>query len=91
MRCWSPSERALLVGYIVNKFRGDPALFDEAHPMIEARTGLRSLGVVTWLERARDLPKEDILGLGSWRGGRATAPRRDPGRRAAAAAAGQFR
>ena len=30
---------------------------------IEARTGLRSLGVVTWLERARDLPKEDILGL----------------------------
>ena len=58
-----PEERALLVGYVVNKFRGDPALFDEAHPLIEARTGLRSLGVVTWLERARDLPKEDILGL----------------------------
>ena len=31
--------------------------------MIEARTGLRSLGVVTWLDRARDLPKEDIEGL----------------------------
>ena len=58
-----PEERALLVGYVVNKFRGDPALFDDAHPLIEARTGLRSLGVVTWLERARDLPKEDILGL----------------------------
>ena len=58
-----PEERALLVGYVVNKFRGDPALFDDAHPWIEARTGLRSLGVVTWLERARDLPKEDILGL----------------------------
>ena len=58
-----PEERALLVGYVVNKFRGDPALFDDAHPWIEARTGLRPLGVVTWLERARDLPKEDILGL----------------------------
>ena len=58
-----PDERALLAGYVVNKFRGDPALFDDAHPVIEARTGLRSLGVVTWLERARDLPKEDMLGL----------------------------
>ena len=56
-------ERALLRGYLVNKFRGDPALFDEAHPVIEAHTGLRSLGVVTWFEQARDLPKEDMLGL----------------------------
>jgi adenosylcobyric acid synthase len=58
-----PEERALLRGYVVNKFRGDPALFDGAHPLIEARTGLPSLGVVTWFEPARDLPKEDILGL----------------------------
>ncbi len=58
-----PEERALLVGYVINKFRGDPALFASAHPEIEARTGLPSLGVVTWLEHARDLPKEDILGL----------------------------
>ena len=58
-----PEERALLRGYLVNKFRGDPALFDEAHPVIEAHTGLRSLGVVTWFEQARDLPKEDMLGL----------------------------
>ena len=56
-------ERALLVAYLVNKFRGDPALFADAHPEIERRTGLPSLGVVTWLDAARDLPKEDILGL----------------------------
>jgi adenosylcobyric acid synthase len=51
------------VGYVVNKFRGDSGLFAGAHPLIEARTGLRSLGVVTWLDQARDLPKEDIAGL----------------------------
>lgn len=58
-----PEERALLRGYVVNKFRGDPRLFDGAHPVIAARTGLESLGVVTWCEAARDLPKEDVLGL----------------------------
>ena len=58
-----PAERALLRGYLVNKFRGDPTLFDGAHPIVAARTGLASLGVVTWCEAARDLPKEDMLGL----------------------------
>jgi adenosylcobyric acid synthase len=55
-----PEERALLRGYVVNKFRGDPRLFDGAHPVIAERTGLESLGVVTWCEAARDLPKEDV-------------------------------
>jgi adenosylcobyric acid synthase len=65
-----PEERALLVGYLVNKFRGDPALFESAHPIIAAHTGLPSLGVVTWLDRARELPKEDILGIAELAGGR---------------------
>jgi adenosylcobyric acid synthase len=58
-----PEEQARLKGYVVNRFRGDPSLFDDAHPIIEARTGMRSLGVVPWFERARLLPAEDILDL----------------------------
>ena len=58
-----PAERARLQGYVINKFRGDPALFDEAHSIIEARTGMRSYGVVPWLDPAQSLPAEDILGL----------------------------
>ena len=58
------SERARIEGYLINKFRGDPALFDEAHPIIAARTGMRSYGVVPWFERAHLLPAEDVLGLG---------------------------
>ena len=58
-----PEQQARLKGYVVNRFRGDPSLFDDAHPIIEARTGMRSLGVVPWFEPARLLPAEDILDL----------------------------
>jgi adenosylcobyric acid synthase len=68
-----PTERARLKGYLINKFRGDPALFEEAHPIIAARTGMRSYGVVPWFEQARLLPAEDVLGLED-RAPRRTAP-----------------
>ena len=58
-----PAERARLKGYLINKFRGDPTLFDEAHPIIAARTGMRSHGVIPWFDDAHRLPAEDILGL----------------------------
>ena len=58
-----PAERRAPAGYLINKFRGDPALFDDAHAVIAARTGMRSYGVVPWFERARLLPAEDALGL----------------------------
>jgi adenosylcobyric acid synthase len=58
-----PAERRRLRGYLINKFRGDPALFDDAHPVITARTGMRSCGVVPWFEPAHLLPAEDMLGV----------------------------
>lgn len=58
-----PFERERLRGYIVNKFRGDPSLFDNAHPIIEGRSGMRPLGVLPWFSEARRLPAEDILDL----------------------------
>ena len=56
-----PAERQRLRGYLINKFRGDPTLFDDAHPVIEGRTGMRNLGVIPWFEEARLLPAEDAL------------------------------
>jgi adenosylcobyric acid synthase len=38
-------------------------LFEEAHPIIAARTGMRSYGVIPWFEHAERLPAEDVLGL----------------------------
>jgi adenosylcobyric acid synthase len=58
-----PAERTRLKGYLINKFRGDPTLFDEAHGVIAERTGMRGYGVVPWFADAHRLPAEDVLGL----------------------------
>lgn len=57
------AERARLKGYIVNKFRGDVSLFDEAIEIIGGRTGLPCLGVVPFWPDAGQLPAEDAAGL----------------------------
>jgi adenosylcobyric acid synthase len=59
----SASERARLAGYIVNKFRGDPRLFDGGIAAIGERTGLSCLGVVPWFPQAHLLPAEDSMAL----------------------------
>jgi adenosylcobyric acid synthase len=59
----SPSERARLKGYVINKFRGDPSLFDGGIARIAAHTGLDSLGIVPWFDQADRLPAEDSLAL----------------------------
>src|SRR6267154_5898225 len=59
----SASERALLAGYIVNKFRGDIRLFDGGITALNARTGLRCFGVVPYFAAATALPAEDSLAL----------------------------
>ena len=58
-------EKSLLAGYVVNKFRGDVSLFDDARGMITERTGLPCFGIVPYLEAARSLPAEDSLALDS--------------------------
>src|SRR5712691_3812912 len=59
----SPGERARLVGYIVNKFRGDVGLFDGGISAIRARTGLQCFGVAPFFASAALLPAEDSMAL----------------------------
>ena len=58
-----PADAAMIRGFIVNKFRGDPSLFDAGVEAIEARTGWRSFGVVPWLPATARLPAEDAVSL----------------------------
>jgi adenosylcobyric acid synthase len=56
-----PEDAAMIHGFLVNKFRGDPALFEEGYREIERRAGWRGLGVVPWLAEAVRLPSEDAV------------------------------
>jgi adenosylcobyric acid synthase len=58
-----PEDAALIRGFIVNKFRGDPALFADGMAMIAGRTGWAPLGLVPFFPDARLLPAEDVLAL----------------------------
>ena len=57
------AERALIKGYLINKFRGDVSLFDGGLAAIGSYTGWRSFGVVPWLPEAARLPAEDAVAL----------------------------
>jgi adenosylcobyric acid synthase len=67
-----PEDAAMIGGFVINKFRGDPTLFDDGYAMIAARTCWRGFGVLPYFARASELPAEDALGL---------ADARKPGRR----------
>jgi adenosylcobyric acid synthase len=57
-----PRDRARVAGLIVNRFRGDPALFEEGVAFLERRARRPVLGVVPHLDGVR-LPAEDSLEL----------------------------
>ena len=58
-----PADAAMIRGFIVNKFRGDPALFTDGYAAIEQLTRWRGYGVVPWLAKAHHLPSEDAVVL----------------------------
>lgn len=56
-------DAAMIEGFIVNRFRGDPSLFDEGMRIIEDKTGWRPIGLLPHFADASRLPAEDALGL----------------------------
>jgi adenosylcobyric acid synthase len=45
----SPSEQARVIGFVINRFRGDPALLEPGLEWLQARTGKPVLGVLPYL------------------------------------------
>jgi adenosylcobyric acid synthase len=63
----APEDSATIVGFIVNKFRGDASVFEGAMATIAERTGWRAFGLLPFLADAERLPAEDAFGLGGRR------------------------
>lgn len=66
-----PGDAAMIRGFVINRFRGDPRLFDDGYALVERRTGWRGFGVCPWFADAWRLPAEDALDI--------AAPRRAEG------------
>jgi len=52
-------EQALIKGFILNKFRGDPTLLGNAMDWLQERTGIPTVAIIPMIQHA--LPEEDAL------------------------------
>ena len=48
-----------IVGFIINKFRGDPELFFDGYSYINQKTSWPGLGIIPWFAKHNDFPAED--------------------------------
>ncbi|MGJ8527527.1 cobyric acid synthase [Maritalea sp.] len=58
-----PADKALLVGSLINRFHGDPGLFEDGKSFIQTRSKLPCWGPLPDYPDARLLPPEDVLAL----------------------------
>ncbi|CUH53201.1 adenosylcobyric acid synthase (glutamine-hydrolysing) [Shimia marina] len=59
----SQEDAAKVAGFMINKFRGDPSLFDDGYDFIKQRTGWPGFGVLPYFGDAWKLPAEDALDI----------------------------
>jgi adenosylcobyric acid synthase len=64
-----PEDAAMIRGFLINKFRGDPALFADGYAAIERLSGWRGYGVMPWARAVGRLPSEDAVVLERGLGG----------------------
>jgi adenosylcobyric acid synthase len=65
-----PADASAIVGFIVNRMRGDASLFADGMRFVADRTGWEALGLVPFLDAVRRLPAEDAADLAADAGGK---------------------
>lgn len=62
LHLFSADERGLVKGFLVNKFRGDPTLFDDGITILQVRSGIPVLGVIPYIVN-HGIPEEDAVAI----------------------------
>jgi adenosylcobyric acid synthase len=57
------TDRDMIKGFLINKFRGDVSLFDDGITSIKEFTDWDCFGVIPWLKSVSKLPAEDSVAL----------------------------
>ncbi len=55
----SKNDRDLIIGFLINKFRGDLSLFQKGYQFIERKTNWKGYGVLPWFDKCHHFPAED--------------------------------
>ena len=58
-----PKDAQQIIGFLINKFRGDPNLFNDGYELVEHKTGWTGFGVVPYFSKAWQLPAEDAFDI----------------------------
>jgi adenosylcobyric acid synthase len=58
-----PDDAGMIVGFLVNRFRGDPTLFEDGMKRIATLSGWPSFGLAPFFAAAARLPAEDAVAL----------------------------
>jgi adenosylcobyric acid synthase len=61
LACIPRSFRDRVAGFIINRFRGDPQLFEDGVKWIEQKTGLPVFGVLPWYDHIRIDPEDSVV------------------------------
>ena len=59
----APEDAAMVAGFLVNRFRGDPTLFADGMALIAKLSGWPALGLIPYFSDASKLPAEDAVVL----------------------------
>jgi adenosylcobyric acid synthase len=61
LECLKPSQRDLIKGFIINRFRGDIQLFEDGVRWIEEKTGKKVFGVLPWYNHINIEPEDSVV------------------------------
>ncbi len=59
----SKNDKKLIIGFLINKFRGELSLFNKGYKFIQRKTNWKGYGVLPWFDKCNYFPAEDSFNI----------------------------